>query len=144
MWYEIDSDYFLSKNMEITIKSKYNIWDLVYYRKEYYSWDKLSYWEKQFIAKFATLADLKKGYIYSIEASTTWEISYRVIKELPKLKDDCPRWADYVKEKDLIWDLESTRYMIVQELMDFFGDQKMRELLSTNSIRDRIALYLKS
>lgn len=130
--------------MEITIKSKYNIWDLVYYRKEYYSWDKLSYWEKQFIAKFATLADLRKWYIYSIKADTKWEVSYTIIEEHNRLKDDYPRWSDRVEEKDLIWDLETTRYMIVQELMDFFDDQKMRELLSTNSIRDRIALYLKS
>jgi hypothetical protein len=122
--------------MEIKVNTEYNIWDIIYYKKKIYT-DKLSYSAQQFVSKFSNLAEIHKWYIGKIDVSNNWDITYWCWPE---------KWEwchDMVKKESLIWDIEKTRLNIISELVDFFDDNKMEELLKSNSIRDRIVLYIK-
>jgi hypothetical protein len=122
--------------MEIKVNTEYNIWDIIYYKKKIYT-DKLSYSAQQFVSKFSNLAEIHKWYIGKIDVSNNWDITYWCWPE---------KWEwchDMVKKESLIWDIEKTRLNIISKLVDFFDDNKMEELLKSNSIRDRIVLYIK-
>lgn len=122
--------------MKIEVETPYNIWDVIYYRKKIYT-DKLSYTAQQFISKFDNLAEIKKWYIWKIDVNNKWEITYRCWENVDWW------YYDLVNDNNLIWDIEKARSKIILDLLDFFSDSKMEELLKANTIRDRLALYIK-